>query len=548
MVSQHSARSFGWIAALVGIIAAVIVSTPPADAVDDINSATDIIWDVGDAETNVGHTGRIRALVWDIDEYDGRVYLAGKFLNVYDPDGNSFSQPYLAAFDLNTGAWDPTFAPALRGPAYAIDITDDGVIIAGGEIPGGLQAVDATTGADIAGFSTDIRHNWGTGAVFDLEIAGNSVYLGGRFSRTGNQTIANLARVDLATGAFDPNWVPTAQTDTGTPRLGGTNVFGLAVDQGRDRVYVTGKFGSINDDLSAAYFATLNTTDGALRNDVPQGLPPGVLNHRESFSMWQHDVQFRDDRVYVGGQAHQTLILDASTLAPLRSHFTNRGNGDQYGGGDTQVLYVGRNTVWAGCHCWGALAEYPIGSNNDDNPDGQQSYDEYREVLAELRDVEGSYNQRKVSGAYGIDIETGDVLPVNFELKGQGGAWAIFEDSNGRMWAGGQFTRDSARDRFIRGIVRFSPPGAPDPEPAGPTGFRNTYQNRERLVFNWQRVTNAASYEILQDGTVIGTATGQWFTHRNLPAGTTWTYTVRAILNDGTTTAQSDPITASTNP
>ena len=527
----------------------------PAVAVDDINSATDVIWDVGDAETNVGHTGRIRALVWDFEEYDGKVYVAGKFLNVYAPNGDQFPQPYLAAFDLYTGDWISSFQPFLRGPAYAIDITDDGTIIAGGEIPGGLQAVDAITGADVTTFSTDFRHNWGQATVFDLEIVGDKTYLGGRFSRHGNDAIANLARVDTATGAFDPAWTPTTELDVGTPRSGGTNVFGLTVDVARDRVYVAGKFGSVNQNTQAAYFATINTTDGALRTDVPQGLPPGILSHRESFSMWQHDVQFRDDRVYVGGQAHQTLILDADTLTPLRSHFTNRGFGDLYAGGDTQVLFVGKNTVWAGCHCWGSLGEYPLNSNNSDNASGNQSYDEYREVLVELRDVEGSFNQQPVSGAYGIDIETGDVLPVDFEMNGQGGAWAIFEDSNGRVWAGGQYTRDNARNRLVRGLARFSPPGAPVGPPApppagpdGPEGFRTTYQSRERLVFNWQRVTGAVRYEILQDGVVVGTDTDRWWTHRNLPAGTTWSYTIRAVLNDGTVTEQSAAITASTRP
>ena len=487
----------------------MLAAPSPAIAADDISADTDLIWDVGNADTNVGHTGQIRATVYDLEEYDGRVYAAGKFLNVFAPDGTSYDQPYLAAFDLETGEWIPSFAPQLRGPAYAIDITDSGTIIAGGEISGGLQAVDAVTGADVTTFSTDFRHNWGRPAIFDLEIVDDQVYLGGRFTRHGTTSLGNLARVDLATGAFDPSWAPVTELDIVTPRNGGTNVFGLAVDTGRDRVYVAGKFGGVNGDDSAFNFAILNTTDGSLRTDVPQGLPAGILSHRESFSMWQHDVQFRDDKVYLGGQAHQTLILNATDLLPTRSYFTNRGFGSTSSGGDTQVIHIGKNTVWSGCHCWGALGEYELFSNNDDNADGQQSFDEYREVIIELRDVEGSFDQQPVSGGFGFDIETGEKLPVDFNVNGQAGAWAILEDSNGRVWMGGQFTRDLARNRPIQSLVRYAPQGAPaDTErPSVPSsGIQIDSVDGQEVSLSWGASTDnvgVAGYRVYDDSNTV---------------------------------------------
>ena len=520
--------------------------TPMAAA--DVSPITDVGWDVGDADPDVDFTGGIRALVWDIEEYDGTVYVAGKFLNVYAHNGDQFPQPYLAAFDLDTGEWIHSFQPNPRGPIYAIDITDDGIIIAGGEIAGGLQAIDAKTGADVQGFATDISYPFARPAVFDLEIIGDSVYFGGRFTASGSTPLGNLARVDLDTGLLDPTWRPTTQLDTGTPQAGGINVYGLAVDPSRERVYLAGKFGGINGNLTAAYFATVNTTDGALRTDVPQGLPPGILSHRESFSMWQHDVQFHDDRVYLGGQAHQTLVLDAATLAPLRSFFTDRGFNQEYGGGDTQVLHVGTTTVWAGCHCWGAVAEYPLGYRNTDNSSGNQSATEYRSVIAELSRVQGSFNQEPVSGGYGIDIATGDKTNIDFQLNGQAGAYAMLEDSNGLLWVGGQFTQDTFRKRTVRALARFPRIEASDAEPPAPTGLRSTYQNRDRLVLTWLRRAGAARYEVLQNGVVVGTNVDPWRTVFNLPAGTTFSYSVRAVLIDGTVTSTSEPISVSTDP
>jgi hypothetical protein len=505
-------------------------------------------WDVGDADPNVDFTGGFRALVWDIEEYDGRIYVAGKFLNVYAYNGDQFPQPYLAAFDLETGDWIHSFQPNPRGPIYAIDITEDGIIVAGGEIAGGLQAIDATTGTDIEGFATDLSYSFGRPAVFDIEIVDDNIYVGGRFTSSGSTALGNLARVSLASGALDPTWRPTTQFDNGTPSEGGINVFGLAVDPSRDRVYLAGRFGGINGNTTAAYFATVNTTSGALRTDLPQGLPPGILSHRELFSMWQHDVQFHEDRVYVGGQAHQTLILDAATLSPLRSHFTDRGFGQEYGGGDTQVLYVGETTVWAGCHCWGAVAEYPLGSENSDNPSGDQSAAEYQRVLTELSSVEGSFGQQPVSGAYGIDIASGDRVDIDFELNGQAGGFALLEDSNGLLWVGGQFTQDTHRDHAVQGLARFSRIESSDQSPPAPTGLRSTYQNRDRVVLTWLRRAGAARYEVLQNGQVIGTGLDPWRTVYNLQAGTTFDFSVRAILIDGTVTITSETISVSTTP
>ncbi|MFW2381507.1 MAG: two-component regulator propeller domain-containing protein [Acidimicrobiales bacterium] len=548
MTENRRGRRFpGVRSAILGCLVALLFPLTSVSAAD-VSPITDMAWDVGDADPGVAFTGGIRALVWDIEEHDGTVYVAGKFLNVYADNGDQFPQPYLAAFDLETGEWVHSFQPNPRGPIYAIDITDDGTIIAGGEIPGGLQAIDANSGADVQGFATNITYPSARPAVFDVEIVGDVVYLGGRFTKSGTTTLGNLARVDLNTGALDQSWRPTTQLDTGTPRDGGINVFGLSVDQTRDRVYIAGKFGGVNGNSTAAYFATLNTSSGALRTDVPQGLPPGILSHRELFSMWQHDVQFHADRVYVGGQAHQTLILDATTLKPLRSFFTDRGFGQEFGGGDTQVLHVGKTTVWAGCHCWGVVAEYPLGYRNSANRSGNQGAAEYRSVMSELNGVQGSFGQRPVSAGYGIDLATGNRVDIDFQLNGQAGAHAMLEDSNGRLWVGGQFTQDTHRKRAVRGLARFSRIEANDANPPAPTGLRSTYQNRDRLVLTWLRRAGAARYEVLQDGVVIGTNVDPWRTVFNLRAGTTYNYSVRAVLTDGTVTAVSAPVAVSTRP
>ncbi len=467
------------------------------------NTDADPIWDVATPDENVRHTGRQRPLVFDIEERNGRVYVGGKYLELIAPDGTIHARPYLAAFDVDTGDWIPSFQPQLDGAVYSMDFTDDGRLLVGGELTGGIAAVDPVTGAIDQSFDPGITNSWGTPAIFDLEVSQGSVYAGGRFARAQGVDLANLIKIDATTGTIDPAWVPTTQLDLSTPRLGGQLVYGLAVDEGRQRVYVVGKFGSINDDGSAAYFGTLDLDNGVLRNDVPQGLPPNTLSHRESFSMWQHDVQFRGDQVYIGGQGHQTLILNANDLSPTHSFFTNRGVGDAAAGGDTQVIFLGENTLWAGCQCWGSVGPYPLGSYNGDNPDGHQSYAEYRQWVVDFRDV-NPFGQQRVYGAYGIDLETQRLSAQTFDLSGQAGAWALLEDSNGRLWLGGQFRPRGGRS--WSGLVRFSP--TVEVEPLTPVETCTATHEDRTVTVLWPPATGAESYVVRRS--VDGGDTRHW--------------------------------------
>ncbi len=528
------------LALLMGVTA---TTSSPSGAVlgSDISSAPDVIWDVTTPDPGVRHTGPVTALVRDLVEYDGRMYAGGKFLDVIAPDGTTYDQPYLAAFDLETGVWIDTFRPVVDGTIYAMEITPDGRLYVAGELAGGIALYDATTGERDTSFDPRIVNSWGPPAVFDIEVVGNQIYAGGTFSRSQGTPLVDLARVDATTGVLDTSWLPVTNFDTGTPRLAGHNIFGIAVDADRDRVYLAGKFGGINGNLDAAYFAILDTADGSVRADVPQGLPAGITNHRQSFSMWMHDVQFRDDRVYVGGQGHQTMILDVDTLLPAHTFYANRGVGDLGTGGDTQVIHLGTDTIWSGCHCWGSVGEYELFSYNS-APDGVQTYPEYVQWFTDFATI-NPFGQQPARGGYGIDITSESLVPVTFDVLGQAGAYAINEDSNGRVWFGGQYTRDTANNRPLSGIARFSPVSA---TPPGPTSFRSTLQTRERIVLTWDRIDAATSYEISRDGVVVANQTSRWFTDLNRLAGTNYTYSVRAQLGDGSFSKASGPLTVST--
>ena len=454
------------LATLSALVSVPVAALEPTD----LQEVPDLVWDVGNPDMTSRHTNQLRAMVRDLEEFEGHMYVAGKFQDVIAPNGLATRQPYLARFDLETGEWDQTFRPVVDDIIYSIEITNDGRLFVGGEMDGGAVLYNARSGARIDSFDPQITNSWGPPAVFDVEVIADQVYLGGDFTEAQGTDLSNLARVDANSGALDESWTPTADFDTETPLFAGSLVFAIEVDASRNRVYLAGKFGGVNGNDAASYFAVVRPSDGALVPGLAQGLPAGIPSHRDGYSMWMEDVQFDGNRVYVGGNGHQTMTLRASDLAPLSTIYTNNGVGQRVTGGDTQVIHVGETTVWAGCHCWSSVGPFELGSyvNGDD---GVMVEAEYEEWVADFATT-NPFGQQDVNAGYGFDRVTGELSPFTFDLAGQAGAYAIVEDSLGRLWLGGQFTNVASNGRTVNGLVRFSVPGQPAApvEPAPSTG------------------------------------------------------------------------------
>jgi len=74
-----------------------------------------------------------------------------------------------------------------------------------------------------------------------------------------------------------------------------------------------------------------------------------------------------------------------------------------------------------------------------------------------------------------------------------------------------------------------------------PTGLRQTYSGRDRVVLSWDS-TGGQQIEIERDGSIIGTDSDRWYTDRNLSSGTTYQYRLRFVGSN----TWSAPISAST--
>ena len=188
--------------------------------------------------------------VWDFAEIGNRIYVAGNFTGVQrngdDPTSQVFQQPYLAAFDRDSGAWISSFAPRLDRTVYSLAVAPNGKLLVGGEFTSvngaarlGLVMLDPVSGAADATFTAQISGRT-TPMVRDILRDGSQIYVAGQFSNVvhgaNSYWVWNTARISATTGGIDGSWVP---------RFAG-GIWQLALDKVRGRVIAAGSFTSVN--------------------------------------------------------------------------------------------------------------------------------------------------------------------------------------------------------------------------------------------------------------------------------------------------------------
>jgi trimeric autotransporter adhesin len=388
----------------------------------------------------------VQALV----ESNGRMYVGGNFRWVQrDASGTGrVEQPFLAAFDVNTGEWVSSFRPQLDNQVRALEVLPSGAIVAGGEFSAvngqpatAIVALDPITGATASSFDLTIENRLTSGVlrVESLSVSGQDLFLGGSFThlRGGGRTwfayMRNAARVSAVDGTTNTGW---------NPDFDGTV---LSVDAAADptRMYASGFFGA-SQGTPTRRAAAVQTVEGA-----PLAEPlwePVWSNSRD----YQRAIRAQGERVWVGGSEHNLFSFSTTTFE--RDHTTIMDPK-----GDLQAIEIDPTGVtFGGCHC------------------NSFSY----EGAANWRNPVGWFAVYSMGWMGAWDNLTGerltDFVPRMTTRLGSG-VWAFEMDSNGRLWAGGDMisARSTAGPGTWTGaFVRFSPSDAT--APATPSGFEVT--------------------------------------------------------------------------
>ncbi|TFC46643.1 fibrinogen-like YCDxxxxGGGW domain-containing protein [Cryobacterium shii] len=439
-------------------------------------------------------------------EGNGVVYVGGNFLTVQKTSAGAsqVAQPYLAAFDVKTGEFISSFRPTFDKQVKALAVLPDGRIAAGGyftQVNGaaraGLVVLDPATGATSTTFTTTLINNLSGGVpiVRALDVQDNLLYVGGTFthmtggSATSPVYIRAAGRVSVTDGTPDRTW---------NPEFNGT-VMALDASPKKDRVYFAG------------YFTASKTTaavKGAALNAADASVVPWTIDF-SSTANYQQAVKEVGDKVWIGGSEHMLYSYDRTGMTETS---TNVGKS----GGDFQAISSDGTTVYGGCHCF---------------------YTNYAGARRWPSVGTGWTRATKISSAGAWDNVTGKPISTFSPMVSQrngAGAWALFNDSTGVTWFGGDYEA-SVKSNFAKqwsgGFVRFAQNDTQ--APSAPSGLSVTPSGAND-VLKWSGSTDnraGLSYQVLRDDRVVATTGSLTVT---LPAAAVGTkYFVRAADSAG---------------
>lgn len=344
------------------------------------------------------------AQVWDFAEINGVMYVGGRFQTVRQYSGaTEYSQPFLAAFDVATGQWIPSFRPVLDDGVYSLAVAPGGNrLLVGGEFTNvngapftsGFAALDPFTGEPDPAFKLSVTRESGPHLVKDIEVFGNDVYLGGRFSlvqNPGGDPVRrySLTRLNGTTGALDTGWdVPVS----------GGRIMAMDLSPDGSELYLGGFFTTIGQALGTKWMGMVRTADGVV---VPLADPvPPEIN------FYVFDLAVSETKVYAGTEKHHLFAWDRETLVKTHDYFSSG-----YGG-DYQATLVSGDVLWVGGHHHG------FEQNN----------------LADR-------TRRVTQWLTPYHAETAE--PINgwvARLGMRDGVFSLIEDSEGKLWIGGDLS------------------------------------------------------------------------------------------------------------
>lgn len=386
----------------------------------------------------------------------------------------------LAAFDKDTGELRHEFNVKLDDQVKALLAMPNGKLLVGGEFTTvngkprvGTVLLDPVTGAVDESWSLEITSRLSNGiiSVRSFSLTDEFVYIGGAFThlQDGNQNwvyARSAARVSHS-GIPDRSW---------NPEFNGSVIDIDTSDDGQ-RFYAGGYFTqSIKHPTHKA--AILSTAPGAAPVD-PNWQFVGSDKDSNNF---QQAVEDNGGLIFFGGSQHSLFGYDSATLERRSGSVTRRN------GGDFQAIAGNGDITYAGCHCFDSTYEgaytWPAMNSDWSRVDNIQAF-----------------------GAW--DSQTGEQLgefsPYMLNSK-NAGAWALFLDSDGALWAGGDFTgsrTSQTRAQWNGGFVKY--PLRDAVAPATPTGASAQGVTQEGAVLGWNSVGDADHYEILRDDRVIAT-------------------------------------------
>ncbi|WP_019629275.1 hypothetical protein [Actinomadura atramentaria] len=491
-------------------------------------------------------TWQVNGVVWSMVTVGDTVYATGNFTKARPPGvaeggAGEVDRQNILAFSLTTGNLVTSFHHVLNGQGLRIVASPDGKrVYVGGEFTAvdgqprsRVAAFDTATGALVSSFAPVVSNK-----VRAIAATNSTVYLGGNFFNVNGKSRTRLAAVKAADGSNVDTWRPTADDD---------EVFALAAVPGSDRVLVGGRFQKLNGATHVGIGAVDATNGGSL---TWKSTPIPAKKSSKEFS-YVTDLQIVGDTVFAAAD----------------------GEGGHWFDGRFTAKTSDGSLIWLD-NCYGATysifpqgdAVYSVNHAHDCTSlgaFGQQDPVFYQRAIAETVKATGTdkgapgtnstYSKQPIPSL----LHWFPSLAMGTFTKQYQAAWAI-TGNDGYLALGGEFPRVNGKNQ--QGLVRFAlknrAPNKTGPAaPAAPKAAKQFLSTKIKVTWTatWDMDNNALTYEILRDGTVIGTTTAKsafWtkpslsYTDSSAPKGKhTYKIRVKDAFGNTATSAASNQVT-----
>ena len=375
------------------LLTSMIVLTPAAPVATaeektEANADADGSGNVGDnggeADAGAGPTGQslqepvytaaplptvqIDGVAWGQLVVGDVVYVVGSF-NSARPAGAPAGQQEvprsnILAYDLTTGELIEDFAPTLNGAGRSLALSEDGKTL---YVAGEFDKVNNEWHSRLAAF--DISHGHGTlissfkpvfsTTVKDIAVAGDTLYVGGYFTKVNNQQRTRLAALKASTGEL-LDWTASAEGPN-------AQVYAIEVSPDHSKVVIGGSFSTVNGSSKPGYgMALLSASTGEV---LPMPVNDTVRTAGEKAAIF--DIAVDEDGFY--GTAYSAVgRLDE---ANLEGSFKADWNGNlvwlEPCHGDTYGIAPTKDTVYTVGHAHSCETIYGFPNMPEVRKDGQ---------------------------------------------------------------------------------------------------------------------------------------------------------------------------------
>ena len=313
-------------------------------------------------------TVQIDGVAWGQLVVGDVVYVVGNFNNARPAGARAGQQEVprsnILAYDLNTGKLIEDFAPALNGAGRSLALSEDGKTL---YVAGEFDKVDNEWHSRLAAF--DISHGHGTlissfqpvfsTTVKDIAVAGDTLYVGGYFTKVNNQQRSRLAALKASTGEL-LDWTASAEGPN-------AQVYAIEVSPDHSKVVIGGSFSTVNGSSKPGYgMALLSASTGEV---LPMPVNDTVRTAGEKAAIF--DIAVDEDGFY--GTAYSAVgRLDE---ANLEGSFKADWNGNliwlEPCHGDTYGIAPTKDTVYTVGHAHSCETIYGFPNMPEVRKDGQ---------------------------------------------------------------------------------------------------------------------------------------------------------------------------------